>query len=177
MMSRIRGGHNFHMVRIADRPVHALNGGKWDMIAALDDETEALHKPDLREGGIFLSREMAKEIGAESKKLFGDIRSANTALVGCVLAVIGVTPEKMAEAAEPGKAEYLKKGGDFAVRWGIAGAFPVSAAAGCPVKFDGNQALAFGALLGGCRFIAGYPMTPAISILHYFAGAAQPIAS
>ena len=90
-MSRIRGGHNFHMVRIADHPVHALNGGKWDMIVALDDETEALHKPDLREGGIFLSRAMTKEIGEESKKLFGEIRSANTVLVGCVLAAIGVT--------------------------------------------------------------------------------------
>ena len=167
-MSRIRGGHNFHMVRIADRPVHALNGGKWDMVVALDDETEALHKPDLREGGSFLSRAMTKEIGEESRKLFGEIRPANTVLVGCVLAAIGVTPEKMAEAAEPGKAEYLKKGHDFAVRWNIAGAFPVAAAAGCPVKFDGNQALAFGALLGGCRFMAGYPMTPATSILHYF---------
>ncbi|MEK7827806.1 MAG: acyl-CoA dehydrogenase family protein, partial [Thermodesulfobacteriota bacterium] len=81
------------------------------------------------------------------------------------------TYKKMAEAAESGKAEYLKKGGDFAVRWGIAGAFPVSAAAVCPVKFDGNQALAFGALLGGCRFMAGYPMTPATSILHYFSEA------
>ena len=174
-MSRIRGGHNFHMVRIADRPVHALNGGKWDMVVALDDETEGFHKPDLREGGSFISHAMTKEIEVEGKRLFGEIRSANTALVGCVLAAIGVTPEKMAEAAEPGKAEYLRNGHAFAVRWAIAGAFPVSAAAGCPVKFDGNQALAFGALLGGCRFMAGYPMTPATSILHYFAEAAQDL--
>ena len=174
-MSRIRGGHNFHMVRIADCPVHALKGGQWDMVVALDDETEALHKPDLREGGSFFSRAMTKEIGEESRKLFGEIRSANTVLVGCVLAAIGVTPEKMAEAAEPGKAEYIKKGYEFAVRRNIAGAFPVAAAAGCPVKFDGNQALAFGALLGGCRFMAGYPMTPATSILHYFAEAAQDL--
>jgi 2-oxoglutarate/2-oxoacid ferredoxin oxidoreductase subunit alpha len=174
-MSRIRGGHNFHMVRIADRPVHALNGGQWDMVVALDDETEALHKPDLREGGSFLSRAMTKEIGEESRKLFGEIRPANTVLVGCVLAAIGATPEKMAGVAEPGKAEYLKAGHDFAVRWNIAGAFPVAAAAGCPVKFDGNQALAFGALLGGCRFMAGYPMTPATSILHNFAEAAQDL--
>ncbi len=174
-MSRIRGGHNFHMIRIADHPVHALSGGKWEMVAALDDETEALHKPDLREGGIFLSRAMTKEVGEESKKLFGEIRSANTVMVGIVLAVIGVTPERMAEATEPGKVEYLKKGSDFAVQWGIAGAFPVSRAALCLVKFDGNQALAFGALLGGCRFMAGYPMTPGTSILHYFSDAAQDL--
>lgn len=174
-MSRIRGGHNFHMVRIADHAVHALSGGQWEMIAALDDETEVLHRPYLREGGLFLSREMAKEIGAESKRLFREIRSANTVLVGVVLSVIGVTPERMAEEAESGKAEYLKRGGDFAVQWGVAGAFPVSAAAVCPVKFDGNQALAFGALLGGCRFMAGYPMTPGTSILHYFAEAARDL--
>jgi len=174
-MSRIRGGHNFHMLRIADHPVHALRGGKWEMVAALDDETEALHKPDLREGGIFLSRAMTKEVGEESKKLFGEIRSANTVMVGIVLAVIGVTPERMAEATEPGKVEYLKKGSDFAVQWGIAGAFPVSRAAACLVKFDGNQALAFGALLGSCRFMAGYPMTPGTSILHYFSDAAQDL--
>ncbi|MCX5837700.1 MAG: 2-oxoacid:acceptor oxidoreductase subunit alpha [Deltaproteobacteria bacterium] len=174
-MSRIRGGHNFHMVRIADRPLHALKGGKWDMVVALDDETEAVHKADLHEGGIFLSRAMTKEVGKESKRLFGEIRSANTVLVGCVLAAIGVALEKTAEAADPGKAEYLKQGYAFAVRRNIAGTFPVAAAAGCPVKFDGNQALAFGALLGGCRFMAGYPMTPGTSILHYFAEAAQDL--
>ncbi|MBM4315130.1 MAG: 2-oxoacid:acceptor oxidoreductase subunit alpha, partial [Deltaproteobacteria bacterium] len=26
-MSRVRGGHNDHMIRIADYPVHALRGG------------------------------------------------------------------------------------------------------------------------------------------------------
>jgi 2-oxoglutarate/2-oxoacid ferredoxin oxidoreductase subunit alpha len=171
-MSRIRGGHNRHMVRIADHPVHALGGEKWDMVIALDDETEALHRPELRDGGIFLSRAMTKEIGEEGKRLFGEIRSANTALVGCVLAVLGVAPEQMAEAAEPGKAPWLVMGHNFALRWKMAGASPVSAAAGCPVKFDGNQALAFGALLGGCRFMAGYPMTPATSIQHYFSEAA-----
>lgn len=27
-MSRVRGGHNFHMVRVADHPVSALSGEK-----------------------------------------------------------------------------------------------------------------------------------------------------
>lgn len=174
-MSRIRGGHNFHMVRIADHPVHALKGGTWEMIAALDDDTEALHKPDLREGGLFLSRAMTREIAEEGKRRFGEIRSANTALVGCILAAVGVTTEQMAAAAEPGKEPWLALGHDFARQWKIAGAFPVKAAALCTVKFDGNQALAFGALLGGCRFMAGYPMTPGTSILHYFAEAAQDL--
>jgi 2-oxoglutarate/2-oxoacid ferredoxin oxidoreductase subunit alpha len=171
-MSRVRGGHNYHMIRIADRPVHALSGGKWDMIVALDGETERLHKSNLREGGIYLSQEMAKEIGAAAKEAFGNIAASNSILVGIVLAVIGVSPEKMAESAEPGKEAYLKKGFEFAARWKLTGAIPVSAMAGKHRKFDGNQALALGAILGGCQFMAGYPMTPATSILDYFSRAA-----
>ena len=171
-MSRVRGGHNFHMIRIADRPVHALRGGKWDMVVALDGETERRHKPNLREGGIYLSREMTNEIGTAAKEGFGNIAASNSILVGIVLAVIGVIPGKAAEAAEPGKEDYLKKGFEFAARWKLTGAFPVSAAAGKHRKFDGNQALALGAILGGCQFMAGYPMTPATSIMDYFSKAA-----
>ncbi|HPX56070.1 MAG TPA: 2-oxoacid:acceptor oxidoreductase family protein, partial [Syntrophales bacterium] len=35
-MSRIRGGHNFHMIRISDEPVHALGGNAWQMLVAFD---------------------------------------------------------------------------------------------------------------------------------------------
>lgn len=49
---------------------------------------------------------------------------------------------------------------NLALRWNITGKFPVSAKAACHCKFDGNQALALGAILGGCQFMAGYPMTP-----------------
>jgi len=172
-MSRVRGGHNTHMIRIADHAVHALRGGKWDMVVALDAETERLHRPNLREGGVYLTREMTKEIGAAAKEAFGNIAASNSILVGVVLAVIGVSPENVAGAAEPAKEEYLKKGFEFAARWKLPGALPVSPKAGEHRKFDGNQALALGAILGGCQFMAGYPMTPATSILNYFSEAAS----
>jgi len=171
-MSRIRGGHNFHMLRIADHPVNALRGGSWDMVAALDGETEKRHKPNLREGGVYLSREMTQEIAAEARENFRSVAAANTILVGVVLSVIGAAPEQMADAAEEGKDMYLQKGVELARRWGVAGKFPVSPKASCHCKFDGNQALALGAILGGCQFMAGYPMTPATSIMHYFSAAA-----
>jgi len=171
-MSRIRGGHNTHMIRIADHPVHALSGGKWGMIVALDGETERLHRADLREGGVWVSREMTQEIAEAARSEFQKVSIGNTILVGVVLSVLGVRPEEMAAAAASGKGEYLKRGFDFAAGWGLAGAFPVSARAECHGRFDGNKALAIGAILGGCRFLAGYPMTPATSILHYFSAAA-----
>lgn len=172
-MSRVRGGHNFHMVRVAGQPVHALNGGKWDMVVALDVETERRHKPDLKEGGIYLSREMTREIGQAAQERFKDAAAGNTILVGIILAVIGADPGKVAEAAGPGKESLLKTGFEFAGKWNIAGASPVPAAAGEHRKFDGNQALALGAILGGCQFMAAYPMTPATSIMHHFSQAGQ----
>jgi len=174
-MSRVRGGHNFHMVRIAEGPVHALRGGRWDMVVALDEETERRHRPDLREGGIFLSREMTREIATAAKESFGQIATSNPVLVGLILAVIGVSPERMDAAAGPGRGAYLRKGFEFAERWALAGKVSLAARAGAHRKFDGNQALALGAILGGCQFMAGYPMTPATSILHYFSSAASSI--
>ncbi|MGZ3648798.1 MAG: 2-oxoacid:acceptor oxidoreductase family protein, partial [Syntrophales bacterium] len=171
-MSRIRGGHNFHMIRISEGPVHALSGRKWDMIIALDGETEVRHRHDLSEDGIFLSRELTKEIEKEARDTFQDIRHANTMLVGYVLAVIGVSPDRMAEGAEDETAKYLRTGFDYALRSNLAGKYPLRPMAGDHCKFDGNQAIALGAILGGCQFMAGYPMTPATSIMHYFSTAA-----
>ncbi|HET6461413.1 MAG TPA: 2-oxoacid:acceptor oxidoreductase subunit alpha [Syntrophales bacterium] len=171
-MSRIRGGHNFHMIRISEEPVHALGGQKWDMVIALDGETEGRHRPDLHPDGIYLSRELTKEIEKEARETFQDIKYANMILVGCVLAAIGVSFEKATEAAESEIGQYLKKGFDYAKRSNLAGRYPLRPMAGAHCKFDGNQAIALGAILGGCQFMAGYPMTPATAIMHYFSTAA-----
>ena len=171
-MSRIRGGHNFHMIRISEEPVHALSGGKWDMVIALDGETEGRHRPDLHDNGIYLSRELIKEIEKEARETFQEVRHANTMLVGCVLAVIGVSQKNLTEAAESETAEYLRAGFDYALRSKLAGKYPLQPKAGPHCKFDGNQAIALGAILGGCQFMAGYPMTPTTSIMHYFSVAA-----
>jgi 2-oxoglutarate ferredoxin oxidoreductase subunit alpha len=172
-MSRVRGGHNFHMIRIADHPVHALKGGKWDMVIALDDEAVARHKPNLRDEGIYISPETAREIEKEARDTFRNIRAANSILVGIVLSIIGATADRLEEAGISDNLEYLKAGIEKGLRWKPAGRAPLAPKAANPCKLDGNQAIAIGALLGGCQFMAGYPMTPATSIMHYFAEAAQ----
>jgi 2-oxoglutarate ferredoxin oxidoreductase subunit alpha len=163
------------MIRIAEYPVHALSGRKWDMVIALDNETEKRHKPNLHENGIYISRELTGEIEKECRDNFTDIASSNTALVGIILSVIGVAVEEALGAVDSAKSQYLKKGFEIASRWKLSGAFPISSRAGDHCKFDGNQAIALGALLGGCQFMAAYPMTPATSIMHYFSTAAQKI--
>ena len=170
-MSRIRGGHNYHMVRVADRPVHALSGRPWDIIVAMDGgETERRHRPHLGEGGIFIGQDKISQIESEAKEAFRDVAATSTILVGLILAFIGVEPAAIQSAAsdEPARGA-LAKGREFAARWELADRLVMARKAGDHCKLDGNQALALGALLGGCQFMAGYPMTPATSIMHYFA--------
>ena len=74
-MSRIRGGHNYHMVRVADRPVHALSGRPWDIIVAMDGgETERRHRPHLGEGGIFIGQDKISQIESEAKEVLPGCR-------------------------------------------------------------------------------------------------------
>jgi 2-oxoglutarate ferredoxin oxidoreductase subunit alpha len=171
-MSRVRGGHNFHMVRISDHPVYALSGGKWDMVIALDEETESRHRPNLREDGFYLSPTLTANVAKEAQDDFHDVTAANTMLVGVILAVIGAEPGKVRKIAEGSRLKHLMKGFEMAFQWKMAGTHPLAPNAGNHCLFDGNKAIAIGALLGGCQFLAGYPMTPATSIMHYFSSAA-----
>ncbi|MGQ9666761.1 MAG: 2-oxoacid:acceptor oxidoreductase subunit alpha [Anaerolineae bacterium] len=41
------------------------------------------------------------------------------------------------------------------------------------ILLNGNEAFAFGAVAGGCRFAAGYPMTPGSPVLEWLAGHAN----
>jgi 2-oxoglutarate ferredoxin oxidoreductase subunit alpha len=171
-MSRIRGGHNFHMFRIADSPVHALSDTKWDLIIALDGETQRIHGANLKEGGFVLTPEMAKDIEKQAVEVFHNPRASNGILAGVVLAAIGAGADKIAfgDSADAGPLQW---GRSFAEDRRIAGRYPLTpAAAPEHFQFDGNQALALGAVLGGCQFMAGYPMTPATSIMVYFSEAA-----
>jgi 2-oxoglutarate ferredoxin oxidoreductase subunit alpha len=174
-MSRVRGGHNFHMIRIADHSVHALGGGHWDMVVALDEETEKRHRPHLHEKGLFLSRTMIAEVAKEAVEDFHDVTVSNMILVGIVLSVIGDDLERLVAVVESNQLKYLRRGFEYASRWKMEGTYPVPPKAGCHCVFDGNKAVAMGAFLGGCQFMAGYPMTPATSIMHYFTTAAMSV--
>jgi len=176
-MSRIRGGHNFHMFRIADHAVNALRDNTWEFITALDDNTEKQHGKDLAPGGIFISRARIDEVEKAAKEQFGDVVDSNPIIAGIVLSVIGCGIEHFVNAVtDQALLERIRAGAQFAKKWGIAGRYPVTPRAN-PVhyKFDANQALALGAILGGCQFMAAYPMTPSTSIMMYFTRAAQDL--
>jgi len=172
-MSRIRGGHNEHLFRVAERPVHALSGEPWDVAVALDEETERLHGTGLSPQGILVSFAQVRELEQGAKEQFRNVKMSNDLLVGLLLRVLGVTSEALSgEVGEGEERDALAAGMAFAERWGMADRFVLSPRAGDSFKFDGNAALGFGALLGGCQFAVGYPMTPATSLQMYLARAA-----
>ncbi len=112
------------MIRIADHPVHALSGYPWDMIMALDGETERRHRPNLREGGIYLSREMTREIESEARSAFGSVVASNSVLVGLLLSVIGADSDRVANASGEERRDLLKRGRSFAERWNFEASLP-----------------------------------------------------
>jgi len=172
-MSRIRGGHNEHLFRVAEKPVHALSGEAWDVVVGLDEETERLHRADLSVRGICISAEEILEVEKTAKEQFRNVKISNDLLVGLLLSVLGVKPEALgALVTEEEKIAPLQAGMAFAERWGMVDRFSLKPRAVNPLKFDGNSALGFGSLLGGCQFITGYPMTPATSLQMYMSRAA-----
>ncbi|MFA7463797.1 MAG: 2-oxoacid:acceptor oxidoreductase subunit alpha [Syntrophales bacterium] len=170
-MSRVRGGHNYHMFRISENPVHALSGDGWDIVVALDRESEQRHKPDLKKGGLFISLEMTEELNKQAREKYGRITAANEILSGVVLSAMGCGDGDIARI-EGDSLDPVRTGFSLANKWDVADRYPLSTRAGDHYRLDGNQALAIGALLGGCQFMAGYPMTPSTSIMVYFAAAA-----
>ena len=192
--SRVRGGHNFFRIRGSKKAVRAINPS-LDILVALNRETVELHRRELAQGGkIIFDAETSRidltgpqyldvplvKIAADTT---GNQIMANTVAVGAVLGMGNFKFEVLAAALKKEFAKHGQKivddnikaaraGYDFTRSHGETIPFPsyrdpLSRAE--RILLNGNDAFALGALVGGCRFTAGYPMTPASSVLEYFA--------
>ena len=195
--SRIRGGHNFYQIRLSEQqrlshsnPVH--------LVLALTPETVELHLDQLAEGGavIFpdkfeIDPEPLKKRGVRLDALpltriaeeHGSRVMTNTAALG---AAAGITEFPLEFMESVIRDNFAAKGqqvvdanlkvADAAYRlarerYGAEFRFKLAPVKGAPRRMlmNGNEALAMGALAGGCRFVSAYPMTPATSIVEWLA--------
>ena len=182
-MSRIRGGRNSYSVRIREIPVRA-GRHPADIVLSLDPE----HLPhilssvapagivvcDLPEGGAGSAD--ARVISAPLKELAiaaGSPILANIVGTGIVARMLGTPPETVDRILTLlFKGDFLEKN-RVAARLGGEWADPrVSSGYRLPegtfqprMILAGNEALALGAVAGGCKFASGYPMTPGSGIL------------
>jgi 2-oxoglutarate ferredoxin oxidoreductase subunit alpha len=196
--SLIRGGHNFYIVRVSAEDVYSQSD-YVNMLIALNAETVLLHKNELASGGAIiyddgdvqptpetLQRNDLKLYPIPLRKIVLEQFKEqplmkNTIVLGATLAIVdydltlleGVLKDTFkAEIAEANiKAarigyDYVKKNftNDFEHK------LKKTEATGKPRIFlEGNEAVGLGALRAGCKFYAGYPMTPTTGLLHFMA--------
>jgi 2-oxoglutarate ferredoxin oxidoreductase subunit alpha len=191
--SRIKGGHTNNKIRISTKPIRAISDD-LDILVAFDQETIDLNAYELRANGVIVADAKFNPVVPEgiTARLFpvpitaiaeelGTSLFKNMAASGASWALLGLPLEVFNKAVEE---EFGRKGAAVveknieAVR--KAAEFILEANGGPMLEFQlepadgkeklfmiGNDAIALGALAGGCRFMPAYPITPASEIMEY----------
>ena len=196
--SRIRGGHTNYVIRAGTTANYGM-ADYVDCLVAFDLEAVQLHIEEMRPGGFIIFDNTDEKIpddlrradinwyeipiGKIAKEDLGLELVRNTISLGVIAALIGMDPhivrrevtnvykrkgEKVVDinirAIEAGE-NYVKE--HFAAT--PSGYDLVAGTDGDRLLMMGNDAIAYGALVGGCRFMAGYPITPATDVLEWMA--------
>ncbi len=196
--NRVRGGHNFFRVRVSDGEVLALSE-KLDILVALNKETIDLHHNELKDSGVIIFDQQQTKTEAHRKRYFnvplGRIAEdtvknklmTNTVAVGAAIGlcdydfdllavVLRKEFERHGENIAEDNVTAARAGFDFAREHGaqrLSQKIKPISGSNIRMLLNGNEALALGAMVGGCKFISGYPMTPASLILEYMADKGQ----
>ena len=186
--SRIRGGHNFFTIRASDEPVLAIKD-TIEVLLALNVETVAEHIADIVPGGAIIVDEnvelddtliaehdvhLVAMPMAEIAEKHGSPVMVNTATLAVAAAVVGLelTPilnvieenfgKKGAKIVEANRLVAQESYDLARERYGDLLSFQLkSQTAPERLAIGTNHAFAMGALMAGCKFYGGYPMTPA----------------
>jgi len=191
--SLVRGGHNTVQVRVSDRPIHSPVQYQ-DLLVALNKDALFYHMNTMASGGSIVYDEMIDAakftlrpdvkmhplpLAKLAQNAGGTEQMKNTAALGATLAMIdypfdileGIIHDELARKGEDiirVNVMAAKAGYDHAKANGIKCAKTVRPLSGHrSIIITGNEAIALGAVRGGMKFFAAYPMTPASSILHY----------
>ena len=194
---QIRGGEAAALVRLSRQPTDSLDDA-FDLLLAMDwqnvnrfaDEiplrASSLVIGDADEGDApeVFAASGARCVALPLKKMAKAIPGSwvNMLALGLAGGLAGIPVEaleaalraswKRTEAGLLANLEALRKG--FAEAQGIAGMArlaPGADASGSRWQISGNEAAGFGAIRGGVRFVAAYPITPATELLEWMAPA------
>jgi len=182
-MSRIRGGRNSYSVRIREIPVRAGRASA-DILLVLDPGHLPHFLPSVSPAGVVVCDLPAGGAGREDRRVTaaplkelavaaGSPILGNMVGTGIVACALGIPPETVERVlALEFKGDFLdknRKAARLGAEWAegrLPGSYRLPEAAFLPrMILSGNEALALGAVAGGCTFAAGYPMTPGSSIL------------
>lgn len=195
--SLIRGGHNTYQIRAEEQEVRSQIYGV-DVLIALDEATIDIHKDELNDDSLIIydgktvdpartGMHSGKRCPVPLKELAakadGSELMQNTVALGAAFGLMdypfAVFEGVITDTFKGKKAAIIKEnikaaregyvyaqehyGGDCCHR--------LSPVEGAPKRMvlTGNEAIALGAVKGGLKFYAAYPMTPSSSILHTLA--------
>jgi 2-oxoglutarate ferredoxin oxidoreductase subunit alpha len=176
--SLIRGGHNFNILRVSDRPVYS-HGNKYDIIVAFDQKTVNLHQKDLKKDGFILGDRKLKakrlkkiDIQPILKKLKAPQIIENDILIGWLFKYFGVDKKFLLKEAEKifggKKIDIINKA--IIKGYNLASKENGFKRIGKSKYFiSGSSGVGVGAITAGIDIYIAYPMTPATPILHFLA--------
>ncbi|MFE5428124.1 MULTISPECIES: 2-oxoacid:acceptor oxidoreductase subunit alpha [Bacillaceae] len=191
--SRIKGGHTNNKIRVSTTETRAISDD-LDILVAFDQETIDVNYKELHEGGIIIADAKFKPVCPEDTKAelyivpfteiaaeLGTSLMKNMVAIGATCAVLGMEISVFNDVVDEifgRKGEEIVKKNMDAITAGYKamevmlgeklGAMELEKADGQKRMFMiGNDAIALGAVAGGCRFMAAYPITPASEIMEY----------
>ncbi len=179
-MSRVRGGHNFTLIRFGTEPILS-HSDKLDGIIALNDETVEYHRAQLNENGFILCdsklttddpRAIKIDMGTIAKEL-GNPRVSGSIAIGAILKLFGESLAIVGDSLNGFIKEQYVEVNKRALSEGFRIAekrFP-HLESNCSdwMILSGSQALSLGAIAAGVRFYSAYPMSPSTTIMEYLA--------
>lgn len=175
--SLIRGGHNFNVLKVSDKPIFS-HSEKYDIIIALDQKTIDLHQDNLKEGGFILAdtkikgrKNISLDMGPILERLGGPKILENDILIGAFFKYFGVDLKLLSEEMEKefgAKSDLIKKAVEEG--WNLLETKEkLESGKRANYFISGNEAVAVGGLQAGMDVYLSYPMTPASNILHFLA--------
>lgn len=192
--AEIKGGQAVFEVRLSGEQLYA-RAETLDILWAFDEEGYESGIDDLRPGGLLLYdpndmeappagnyRALAVPVTEIAKTRLRFERGKNVVAFGMAAALFDLPKEPLVDLLT----KQFKRHLDLlpqnvtALEAGIAwveehvpdrSQYRLQAAPPIPgvMVLNGNQALSLGALAAGCRFLAGYPITPATEIMEFMA--------
>jgi 2-oxoglutarate ferredoxin oxidoreductase subunit alpha len=191
--SRIKGGHTNNKIRVSTTEVRSISDD-LDILVAFDQETIDVNYKELHSNGVILAdakfnpkkpedtkatlyavpfTEIATELGTSLMKNMVAI-GATSAVLDLDIQVFEVVVReifgKKGDQVVAKNMDAIKTGFDRMkenLETGIQ-TMQLEKADGKKRMFMiGNDAIALGAIAGGCRFMAAYPITPASEIMEY----------
>ncbi|MFV9510287.1 2-oxoacid:acceptor oxidoreductase subunit alpha [Tepidibacillus sp. LV47] len=192
--SRIKGGYTHYQIRVSTEPTY-YHGDYTDVLLALDQETVDNNLEVMNEGSIILRDGKEESLETDGKittlilplteiaESIGGKIVRNMVALGVSAALFGLSEDLFDSLIED---KFKKKGEEIvnmnknAVHAGFDKAKEyLNAGKLAAIQLEkpelevprnlmiGNEAVGFGALAAGCRFLSAYPITPASEVMEW----------